>query len=148
MLLAYCPVRGPEIGADGLMLTNYVGAAGVGTDAAALPEGDRRAGFFGYDRKLRRDEIKDGASATISVVETTQTGPWIAGGWPSARGLDPADRPYVGAGRPLGGIHPGGMQVAFADASCRFVRETVSPAVLEALVTTAAGDDSGALPDE
>src|SRR5262245_41999091 len=32
--------------------THYVGIAGLGEDAAALPLANQRAGYFGYDRKL------------------------------------------------------------------------------------------------
>jgi prepilin-type processing-associated H-X9-DG protein len=77
-------------------VTHYVGVAGVGDDAAALPAGDPRAGFFGYERNLTRADviapsedkrIKD-TSYKIMVVETTQhNGSWIAGGPPTVRGV-------------------------------------------------------------
>jgi hypothetical protein len=147
----YCPGGGPPTGGNGLTATNYVGATGVGggdSDPATLPEGDPRAGAFGYNRRLSRDDIKDGLDTTVMVVVTTRTGPWMAGGWPTVRGLNPGGQPYIGTGRPLGGTHRGGMLATFADGSCRFIPESVSPDVLEALFTTAAGDDPGPLPGE
>src|SRR5581483_1215751 len=89
-------------------VTHYVGMAGVGDDAAFLPGDDRRAGFFGYDRKLTRaavlapsedQRIKD-TSYKMMVVETTQhNGPWIAGGPPTVRGVgfDPTFLNWEGA---------------------------------------------------
>src|SRR5262249_39557079 len=63
-------------------LTSYVGVAGIGQDAAALPLGDKRCGFFGYERKIRMpDDIKDGTSHTLVVIETGRdNGPWARGG--------------------------------------------------------------------
>ncbi|MES2793174.1 MAG: DUF1559 domain-containing protein, partial [Planctomycetota bacterium] len=37
---------------DGFGVTNYVGIAGLGKDAATLPLTDKRVGMFGYDRKV------------------------------------------------------------------------------------------------
>lgn len=75
---------------------NYVGVAGVGPDAPTLPTGHPRAGVFGYDRATRLDQIKDGASETLLLLETARDArSWTAGGPSSVRGVDPAD---VGAG--------------------------------------------------
>src|SRR5207237_6700062 len=49
----------------------YVGLAGVGPDAAALPAGDPRAGVFGYDRRTALSDITDGTSNTIVLMEIT-----------------------------------------------------------------------------
>jgi prepilin-type processing-associated H-X9-DG protein len=71
-------------------LTDYVGVAGVGDDAASLPKGDPRAGFFGYQRDVTQDDViaKSGASYKMMVLETTQNnGEWIAGGSPTVRGV-------------------------------------------------------------
>jgi hypothetical protein len=142
-----CP-NGTQTTADGLAVTNYVGAAGVGPAAPLLPKADPLAGVFGYDRKVSLADITDGSATTAMVLEVADAGPWLAGGWATVRGLDPADRPYVGRGRPFGGTHAAGMNVGLADGSCRFVRQTVSPGVWDALVTIAGGDDPGPLPDE
>jgi prepilin-type processing-associated H-X9-DG protein len=121
--------------------TTYVGVAGVGPGAAELPPDDPRAGFFGYDRRLTRDELqrRRGDGQTLIVAETAERlGPWAAGGFPTCRGLDPAQRPYLGVGRPFGGLHPGGLQALFADGSVLFLRDSLEPDKLEALVTLAA----------
>jgi prepilin-type processing-associated H-X9-DG protein len=123
----------------------YVGVAGVGADAATLPEKHPRAGAFGYDRVTRFADITDGMATTMVVVETTRGhGPWTAGGPSSIRGVDPATRPYIGRARPFGGYHPGGAEVAMADGSVKFIRETIDPKVFEALSTITGGET---LPD-
>ncbi|HEY7159032.1 MAG TPA: DUF1559 domain-containing protein [Gemmataceae bacterium] len=125
-----CPtfVRGFAEGRKGL--TAYVGVAGVGDDAAALPLTDPRAGFFGYDRTLTRDAITAGLSTTMVVVETTRdNGPWLAGGTPTVRGLDPDGERYIGLGQPFGGLHREGCNVLWADGSVRRVRDNVAPEV-------------------
>ncbi|MHC5542826.1 H-X9-DG-CTERM domain-containing protein, partial [Singulisphaera rosea] len=43
----------------------------------------------------------------------------------------------------LGGTHRGGVMVAFADGSLRFLAETISPETLEALTTAAGGERTG-----
>src|SRR5262245_36001148 len=53
-------------------LTMYVGVTGLGEDSASLPLGDPRVGFFGYDRKLTRNDITDGLSVSASIAETGQ----------------------------------------------------------------------------
>jgi prepilin-type processing-associated H-X9-DG protein len=55
------------------------------------------------------------------------------------RGLDPAETPYIGAGRQFGGLHDGRAAVAFADGSVRFISESINPKVFEALSTMAGG---------
>jgi hypothetical protein len=60
--------------------TGYVGIAGVGADAAALPPEDRLCGAFGYERRVSLADIKDGTANTLLAVETTSAnGPWAAG---------------------------------------------------------------------
>lgn len=120
---------------------DYVGIAGLGTDAAALAKGHRRAGIFGYDRATRLEDVKDGLGSTLMMAETSVSkGPWTAGGPPTVRGLDPSHQPYLGPGRQFGGTHRGGVMVAFADGSVRFLRESTDPKVFEALSTVAGGE--------
>ena len=119
--------------------------------AASLPADDPRAGFFGYDRRLTRKQLQEthgegktgrgedplarGESRTLAVIETASAiGPWAAGGFPTVRGLDPAQRPYTGRGRPFGGLHRGGFHVLFADGAVWFLRDSIDPEKLEALV--------------
>ena len=97
-----------------------------------------RAGVFGYDRQTREADIKDGASETMMLAETTSAnGPWTAGGPATVRGLDPRRPPYLGPGQQFGGAHRGGATVAFADGSVRFIGESIEPSIFEALATVA-----------
>ncbi len=126
--------------------TWYVGIAGVGRDAPALPDGHPRAGVFGYDRRTKPTDIKDGASTTIMLAETAlANGPWTAGGPATVRGLDPSHQPYIGRRRQFGGTHRGGVMAAMADGSVRFVGKSIDPKVFEALATVAGGE---ALPED
>ncbi len=136
-------------------LTPYVGVAGVGAAAATLPEGDRWAGMFGYDRRTSLSDVTDGTSNTLLILESSRAnGPWARGGPSTVRGLDPTDTPYLGSGRPFGGTHFAentvfsrgrsiGCNAAMADGSVCFFRETVTPQVLEALATIAGGEVVG-----
>jgi hypothetical protein len=148
-----CPARpdpGPTPGAR--MPTNYIGVAGLGADAATLPDADPRAGVFGYDRTTNREQVKDGLANTVLFVETTRdVGPWARGGPTTVRGIDPDDRPLTGPGRPFGGLHHlhrmypwqtwrGGSNVGLADGSVRSLRDDADPAVLPALATVAGGE--------
>lgn len=119
----------------------YVGIAGVGIDAPALPAKHPRAGVFGYDRATRQGDITDGTSNTLLLAETTLGhGPWTAGGPASVRAVDTTAQPYIGHNRPFGGYHPGGANVAIADGSVRFIRDTIAPPVFEAISTIAGGE--------
>jgi prepilin-type processing-associated H-X9-DG protein len=119
----------------------YVGIAGLGIDSPALPKGHPRAGVFGYDRQMTTRDIKDGVGTTMMLAETSVgLGPWIAGGPTTVRGLDPVRKPYVGKSRQFGGNHRGGLNVAFADGSVRFLHESMDPNVFEALSTAAGGE--------
>lgn len=120
--------------------TNYVGIAGLGLDAATLPVDHPRAGFFGYDRITRVQDIKDGLAVTMTVVETEKTvGSWTAGGVATIRGLDPATQPYIGRGHQFGGLHRSGVFVLFADGSVRHLADTIDPRLFEAYSTIAGG---------
>jgi prepilin-type processing-associated H-X9-DG protein len=122
-------------------VTHYVGISGIGLDSPTLPKGHPRAGIFGYDRQTFVDDIKDGLATTMMLAETAEeVGPWIAGGPTTVRAVDPARKPHIGRGRPFGGTHRRGLNVAFADGSVRFIRETIDPNVFEALSTVAGGE--------
>jgi prepilin-type processing-associated H-X9-DG protein len=121
--------------------THYVGISGIGPDSPNLPAGHPRAGIFGYDRRTVVADVRDGLAQTMMLAETAEgIGPWIAGGPMTVRALDPARKPYVGRGRPFGGNHRDGLNVALADGSVRFLREDLDPRVFEALSTIAGGE--------
>src|SRR5262245_43842793 len=72
----------------------------------------------------------------IVLVETAhETGPWLAGGFPSARGLDPQVEAYSGPDRPFGGLHRGMMQVLWVDASVRPVSDGTPGSVFRSQAT-------------
>jgi hypothetical protein len=122
----------------------FVGIAGVGPDAATLPVDHPRAGVFGYDRRTRLKDIKDGTSQTMMVSTCADAGPWIAGGPATLRCVDPAQRPYIGPGRPFGGPRKVEAEnfatILMADGSIRIVSSRIKPEVFEALATIAGGE--------
>ena len=137
----------PSMPPDRPQPTQYIGIAGVRIDSPFLPAGHPRAGIFGYDRRTRFRDIKDGASQTIVLTESARVGrSWLEGGTATVRGLDTADLPYIGPGRQFGGIHRSGTHVAFADGAIRFVSDTIDPRVLETFSTNAGGESLPANP--
>jgi type II secretory pathway pseudopilin PulG len=131
---------------------NYTGIGGVGANAAALPTGAPGIGMFGYDRTVKKDDVKDGLANTILLIETGyEVGPWIRGGPSTIRTIDPAAQHLTGGGLPFGGTHyrerlfrpheANGFHVLFADGSTRYTNKEVSPAVLTALATIAGGEE-------
>ena len=124
-------------------VTNYVAMAGIGHKAASQPAGAAGNGFMGYDRLTSLKMIEDGASNTIAVMETHfGVGPWARGGTSTLRGFDSADLAmYPPAnGHVLKSQRPGGMNVAMADATVRFLRVTIDPKNLAAAITIAGGE--------
>jgi hypothetical protein len=131
----------------------YPGVAGDGPDAPMLPPGDPRAGIFGYDRRTAFSDITDGTSNTMALLEITDNaGRWAVGGPGTVRGLDPADAPYVGLGRPFGGLHAieqnwyGAARrtaavAGMADGSVRTLKEGTATAIIEALATIAGKEE-------
>jgi Protein of unknown function (DUF1559) len=129
------------VGAGLPLPTSYIGIAGLGVNAPLLPKSDRRAGVFGYDRKTTMADIKDGVANTMLIAETASvSGSWMQGGPATVRGLDPANKPYIGPGRQFGGLHRGSMCVAMADGAVRIGNDSISPNVFEALSTMAGGE--------
>ncbi|MBI3467567.1 MAG: DUF1559 domain-containing protein, partial [Planctomycetes bacterium] len=123
----------------GNALSHYAGMAGVGEDAPTLPKNDKRAGIFGYDRRVGVRDIRDGTANTIAVMDVKEKlGPWAAGGRPTVRAL--TKKPYINGPDGIGGNFPGGANFLFADGSVRFVSEDVDPEVMEALATMAGGE--------
>jgi hypothetical protein len=131
-------------------LTHFVGNAGLGPDAATYPVGDKRNGFFGYDRQVTLKDVTDGLGNTIMIMETSrENGPWAAGGPATLRGFDPEDMPYFGQERQLGGMHMWSsnffskrfpsFQCGLGDGSVRFLNPSIDPQLLEASFTIAGG---------
>ncbi len=80
-------VRYPGVPLD-VAVTNYVGVAGVGLDAADYPAGNPKDGIFGYERETKPEEIKDGLDKTIALLQIPAgKTPWLAGGGATVRGV-------------------------------------------------------------
>jgi Protein of unknown function (DUF1559) len=140
LALLSCPL-GTGAARGGPVPTCYIGLAGLGADAPLLPKGHARAGVFGYDRQTTLADIADGLSTTMFVAESGRLmGSWLAGGPPTVRGLDPAQKPYIGPGCQFGGLHQSGAVVAFGDGSARAISPSIDPRVFEALSTIAGGE--------
>lgn len=140
-----CPGNPPDVPPDRPGLSSYVGIAGLGLDAAALPGGPAspRAGCFRYDAPTPFDRITDGLSQTLMLGERSgELGPWLRGGPATVRGFDdaPGAPPVVGSGGQFGGNHPIGSNWAMADGSVRVFTPRVDPKVLFGLATVAGGE--------
>jgi hypothetical protein len=82
----------------------------------------------------RIQEVVDGTSMTIMIVEAKRPIPWTK----------PEDIPFDPDGPPpqLGGFQPEsqGYNAGFGDGSVRFIKESVNPRVLKALLTAQGGE--------
>ncbi|MCE9564195.1 MAG: DUF1559 domain-containing protein [Planctomycetes bacterium] len=135
--------------ADGRVLgaTNYIAIAGKGLGAARFdpknPEQAKKVGMVGYDWGSKPDEVTDGLSNTIFLMQTPPGGlqqPWIAGGGATVRGLNET-APMHGLAHTYG--TPGGKSGTFVlmgDGSVRFVPANIDPKVILAMSTRAGGD--------
>lgn len=128
-LRAYQSPSAPE-NAEEPAFTSYVGLAGVGPEALALSKDNPRAGFFGYDRRIGRDDLKAGTSFTMTATETTRGGPWAQGGPRTTFEVPATGDDLIGPGRPFGGLHREGLHILFADGSVSFRRSDLQPALL------------------
>jgi flagellar basal body-associated protein FliL len=127
--------------------TNFVAIAGIGYDAPrynpANPADAKRVGIVGYDWGSKLEEVTDGLSNTIFLMQTPPglSQPWIAGGGATVRGLNEKD-PMRGFRHNFG--TPNGQEGTYAlmaDGSVRFISGKISPAVLLAMSTRAGGED-------
>jgi prepilin-type processing-associated H-X9-DG protein len=150
-----CPGAAIRINPIQASITDYLGVAGVGEDAADLPVSDPRAGVFGNDRTVKIGQLGNGPS-TLLVLEAPDGGPWTAGGRATIRPLVPDGSPYLGLGGQFAGNHPQGWppsrnQLAtnalFADGSVRALAPSMSPKVLEAHARLRAPEDFHVFPE-
>ncbi len=122
-----------------LAITNYVGVAGVGADAATRAADAPGIGIFGYDRTITMKDVKDGMWNTAMLMETgIEVGPWVRGGPSTVRGVDVDDLKF-------GSTHSrqrmGSFNVLLADGSVRFTQPDIDPTVLAALATVAGREE-------
>lgn len=130
------PETPPEYGSS-----HYVGLAGIGKEGPKLPVTSLKAGVFAYNRATRIQDITDGTSNTMCVADSSEPGPWGAGGHATIRAL--TEKPYINGPDGIGGPHVGGISVGLCDGSVRFVSEKVSPELFEALTTIRGGEVIG-----
>jgi prepilin-type processing-associated H-X9-DG protein len=83
---------------------------------------------------IKIQEITDGTSNTILVVDAAAAAAVV---WTEP---DDWEVPPAAPARGLFGHHPGGTNVAFADGGVRFIKETIAPAVLRALMSRNGGE--------
>jgi prepilin-type processing-associated H-X9-DG protein len=107
--------------------TNYMVVTGPGTP-------------FDGAKATKMSEFTDGTGNTILLVEVADS---------HVRWAEPKDLPIqdllaatrAGAdGPPWGSLHPGGANVSFADASARFLNESLDADRLKAMLTIAGGE--------
>ncbi len=141
-----CPSYQSDLIDKPLSVTCFVGISGVGEDAASLPLSHPRAGLFGNDRRVTKDDIKDGLAHTMLAMETLDAKPWTAGGYATMRAIIPG-KPSFGLTAPFDSVHRAGfftsekaINAVFSDGSARSIAESISPKVLEAYATINGGD--------
>ena len=128
-----CPASGRSSVVSGTFCTNYVGQSGLGKDSPMLPGEHERAGFMGFERSLKRDDISRGTSELLMMIETDcDLGHWITAGRPTLRHLEKTTD-CIGPGKAFGGMHSHGANTLMADGASRFVSEKISPVVFEAM---------------
>jgi hypothetical protein len=89
-------------------------------------------GMLGKGDKPTFMDVTDGTSNTLMVVEAKRDIPWTK----------PEDIPFDPNGPlpQLGGLTADGFNTAFGDGSVRFIKHTINPHVLKALITRAGGE--------
>jgi flagellar basal body-associated protein FliL len=133
---------------DGRILggTNYVAIAGIGDDAArynpANPADAKKVGIIGYEWGSKVEEVTDGLSNTIFLMQTPPaiSQPWMAGGGATIRGLNDKD-PMHGFRHNFNPNGQVGTYALMGDGSVRFLKGNINPEVLKAMATRAGGDN-------
>jgi len=131
--------------------TNYVAIAGSGLNIARAvdpttgqlydPALATKVGITGYDWGSRPEDVKDGLSNTIYMMQTPPglQQPWIAGGGATVRGLDENDPMGTFKYTRVGGTKSGSYAL-MGDGSVRFIPADIDPKVLLAMSTRAGGE--------
>jgi hypothetical protein len=123
------PLVDSVVSSDRYPATHFVGVAGVGDDAAALPADHPRAGIFGHDRRVSFDDVGDGLANTMLVAGVeNRLGSWAAGGDASVRGF--TAEPYIGGPDGFGTGEADHMHVLMADGSVRTVSRETDPTLI------------------
>jgi hypothetical protein len=107
-------------------LTSYVVVSGPGT-------------MFPGATSVKFEDVTDGLPNTLMVVEVSNVNiPWTAPWDLDVRSmrfqLNDPKRPAISS------VHPGGANVVLGDASTRFLRESITPGNLRALITINGGE--------
>jgi flagellar basal body-associated protein FliL len=139
--------RVPSLPGSELGATHYTGLSGIGLDSAEWPDDPahrKKLGMFGYDRQTSFDNVPDGLSNTIFLIESPPTfpRPWIAGGGATVQGV-----PEKNSISPFVYNHGGkqGTYILMCDGSVRWAGADMSDNAFKALVTPAGGDDVGVI---
>ncbi len=125
--------------------TNYVAVAGVGLDTPRAdptkPEFKTKVGITGYNWGSKPDEVTDGLSNTIYMLQTPPglQQPWIAGGGATVRGLDETDPMFAYKYSHPNRANPG-TYALMGDGSVRFIPANIDPNVFKGLATRAGGE--------
>ena len=91
-----------------------------------------KGSVFDGKKGCRVADITDGTSNTFMIAEAADPVPWTK----------PADMPFDPK-KPLpkvGGLYPNGFNVAFCDGSVHFLKKSIKPDTLRALITRAGGE--------
>jgi hypothetical protein len=112
----YAPARGKAEAGE----TYYRGFTGPGT-------------IFEVGKKVRLQDIRDGTSNTVLVVEAEKAVPWTK---PDDLPFDAKkELPKVG-----GSVFPDGFVCVFGDGSVRFVKKSIAADILKGLITRDGGE--------
>ena len=124
--------------------TNYVAPAGLGMDAGYYdptdPELAKKVGITGYSWGSKPEEVKDGLSNTIYLLQAAPgtARPWVAGGGATNVGIDESNPMAAFTHRLPDGKR--GTYALMADGSVRFLKEGTDPKLFMAMVTRAGGE--------
>jgi type II secretory pathway pseudopilin PulG len=119
-------------------LGTYYGMAGLGKDAATLPQKHPRAGMWGYDRLTVLGKEYKGREYTIFVIESSANRlGWYRGGTGSVRAYLPNGSSPIGDKGQFGGYHEGMAHTLFLDGRVKPLSENIDSGVFKPLTTIA-----------